>query len=286
MNSNCYLCGSKNIELLHKGTRDNKNIDVLKCPECNLVFLSSFDHIENGFYEGSGMHDNGRIDIVTWRNNTYEDDARRSDLLKECITDKDVLDFGCGNGGFLQCSEKYTKRVCGIEIERAARQELNEHGYTVWEDIEQCDQKFDIITMFHVLEHLPDPIVLLKKLSSKLKDNKQSQLIIETPNSEDALLSLYQSKEFADFTYWSPHLLLYSQENINILAKKAELKVKWVKQVQRYPLANHLHWLSVGLPGGHKKWDFMNDPILTARYEKVLQEKQMCDTLLFSLELE
>ena len=51
MNNDCYLCYSKDIKVIHNGTRDNPNIDVMECCNCKLVFLSSFDHIKDEIYE-------------------------------------------------------------------------------------------------------------------------------------------------------------------------------------------------------------------------------------------
>lgn len=285
-NKNCFLCGNSDIELFHKGTRDNKNIDVLKCKKCGLVFLSSFEHIHNEFYENSGMYKKDNLKIQKWREITYEDDTRRANMLKKIIERKDILDFGCGNGGFLDYSKLYANRICGIEIDRAAREDLISHGYTVWEQIDECDQEFDIITLFHVLEHLENPVEYLLKLKGILKKNSQSQIIIEIPNADDALVSLYHSEAFADFTYWSLHLYLFNHENINLLANKAGLKVNWVKQIQRYSLANHLYWLSEGKPGGHNIWSFMEDEKMKSQYEEILGKQNMCDTLLISLVLE
>lgn len=118
----------------------------------------------------------------------------------------------------------------------------------VYKTLEECTEKFDIITSFHVLEHLADPIGYLMDIKKHLKDD--GEIILETPNADNALLSLYNIKEFADFTYWSPHIILYNYDTIRILAEKSGLKVKWNRQVQRYPLANHLYWLSVHEPGG------------------------------------
>lgn len=47
----CFLCSSNGNTIVHKGVRDNHDIDVLKCVDCGLVYLSSFEHINEGFYE-------------------------------------------------------------------------------------------------------------------------------------------------------------------------------------------------------------------------------------------
>jgi 2-polyprenyl-3-methyl-5-hydroxy-6-metoxy-1,4-benzoquinol methylase len=141
-----------------------------------------------------------------------------------------------------------------------------------------------LITAFHVIEHLSDPIAMLKTLAVKL--SKNGRLVVEVPSSEDALLTLYDSSAFQHFTYWSQHLFLFNSETLRRLAKQAGMSIVSIKQYQRYPLSNHLHWLSHGNPGGHKKWAFLDNPELNTAYANALGSVNMCDTLIAWLEKE
>jgi len=137
--------------------------------------------------------------------------------------------------------------------------------------------KFDIITLFHVIEHLPRPKVLLAKLKNLL--TKNGKIIIETPNSDDALISLYKNKSFMDSTFWSCHLFLFNQKTLEETAKQSGLQLDSITQIQRYPLANHLHWLAKSKPNGHQEWAFLDSKKINALYEKQLRLLGMCDTL-------
>ena len=141
--------------------------------------------------------------------------------------------------------------------------------------------EFDLITSFHVFEHLIDSASSLKSSSSLL--NQGGEIIIEVPSCDDALLTLYNSESFAKFTYWSQHLFLFNQKTIELLVNKANMKINWVKQVQRYGLSNHLYWLSNNLPGGQKSWSFLNSKLLDELYAKQLASVGKCDTLIFSV---
>ena len=140
---------------------------------------------------------------------------------------------------------------------------------------------YDIITMFHVLEHIPDPKSILSQLSEMLAND--GQIIVEVPNAADALLTLYNNEPFFHFTYWSCHLFLYTAKILQMLFDQMNLKVNYIKQIQRYPLSNHLHWLANGNPGGHQKWHFLNSPELYAAYEKQLAAIGKCDTIMASV---
>ena len=142
-------------------------------------------------------------------------------------------------------------------------------------------KKYDIITAFHVVEHLKNPKEILKDLSQLLIEN--GEMIVEVPNSDDALLTLYESNDFQNFTYWSQHLFLFNEKTMTELIKQTGLKLNWIKHIQRYPLANHLYWLSKDKPGGHKKWNFLNNDRLNSEYESQLALIGRTDTIIVGI---
>lgn len=87
---------------------------------------------------------------------------------------------------------------------RNEREYVNSKGIVCHRSIEECEETYDVITMFYVLEHLQDPEGWLKKCGSNLTES--GLLIIEVLHADDAFLSLYENEKFADFTYWSAHL--------------------------------------------------------------------------------
>jgi SAM-dependent methyltransferase len=158
-----------------------------------------------------------------------------------------------------------------------------EKDFKVYTTINEIpDNSLDVITMFHVLEHLADPVEILELLYDKLLDG--GKLIIEVPSSTDALLNLYECREFAEFSYWSCHLYLFNQETLENLLKKTGYRLVSLRQYQRYTLANHLHWLAKGKPGGHIEWGFLDSEEIQAAYEKQLAETGQCDSLLAVIE--
>ena len=104
--------------------------------------------------------------------------------------------------------------------------------------------------------------------------------IIEVPSASDILLYLYDCLPFQKFTYWSQHLYLFNTSTLETLVRQSGLKIDYIKQIQRYPLSNHLYWLSKGLPGGHKLWSFLDNESLTQAYEASLASIGGCDTLI------
>lgn len=277
----CYLCGQSEIEKIEGRVRNDESLDVLRCKNCSLVFLSSFEHICDCFYEENGMFGGSKIETDRWLQITKNDDDRRFNFLKKTVTGKKILDFGCGNGGFLSRAKASAQKVVGIEVQKSLQEFYDQNNLEIYADIEQVKNKFDLITMFHVLEHIKDPINLLKKLESKLTAN--GEIIIEIPNSNDALISIYKNKAFMDFTYWSCHLYLFNEKTLSTIIKKAGYKINYLKHVQRYGVANHLWWQVKKKPGGHNKLNFLNCKFLNKLYENVLASKKATDTIIASI---
>jgi len=108
----------------------------------------------------------------------------------------------------------------------------------------------------------------------------RGRLLVEVPNSEDALVALYECENFQRFTYWSNHLFLFNTDTLKTLAEQAGLKTVTVYYFQRYPLSNHLYWLSKGQPGGHEKWKLFNSPTLNKEYANILANIGKTDTII------
>ena len=256
------------------------NIDVLRCDNCGLVRLTEYMDDADSFYRESGMRENEAIDLAVLRRSTKDDDERRFRFTEKFIAGKRVLDFGCGDGGYLIRAKQLANVVYGVELEKTVRDALVSESLECFPSASTLGE-VDVITMFHVLEHLVDPVAVLRELTEHL--SADGQIIIEVPNADDALLSLYDSKPFADFTYWKCHVYLYTADTLRRLAKKAGLLVGFVKHIQRYPIENHLYWLSQGKPGGHFYWSFLGNSALNHEYEGVLSNMGMTDTIVACL---
>ena len=181
-------------------------------------------------------------------------------------------------------ARELTATVSGVELEKSLTSHFEESELSVnvdFPDVTDKKNRYDIITMFHVLEHLNDPKKMLKKLATLL--SHAGPIIIEVPNAEDALLTLYNSKAFSEFTYWSCHLYLFTMRTLEMLFSQVELKVNYITQVQRYPLTNHLYWLAKKKPGGHKCWNFIDSSELSAAYENRLAAMGKSDTIISSV---
>ncbi|HET8736997.1 MAG TPA: class I SAM-dependent methyltransferase [Pricia sp.] len=135
---------------------------------------------------------------------------------------KSVLDVGAGTGDFLVAARKSGWSVTGVEPNPHARLRSQEKKMELLPDLESLPQrKFQVITLWHVLEHLPDLENQITKLRGHLED--EGTLIIAVPNFKS-----YDAEHYREFwaAYDVPrHLWHFSRIAIEALFSKHDLKV-------------------------------------------------------------
>jgi hypothetical protein len=136
--------------------------------------------------------------------------------------------------------------------------------------------KPQVISLFHVLEHLEDPLSVLRKLY-ETSDNR-AVLIVEVPHARDMLIA--KNDDFRSFTFWTEHFVLHTKASLKSMIQDAGWQLTELVGVQRYPVWNHLSWLTEGKPTGLKS--AINDGAarnLAQAYEQYLVSRDMTDTL-------
>ena len=208
-----------------------------------------------------------------------DDDFRRASQFKKILKNKNILDFGCGYGDFLMNLKNY-KSLSGVELRKDCinhiRRKFNK--INISNDIDSLNKKFDVITMFHVLEHLPHQVDILKDLKSKL--NKKGKIIIEVPHAEDFLILQDELDEFRNFVFWKEHLILHTVKSLKKIILKAGFKKIKIQYYQRYNLANHLGWFVKKKPGGHVFYKDKVSEQLNKSYSENLKRLGQTDTLI------
>ncbi len=134
---------------------------------------------------------------------------------------KTILDIGAGTGDFLSICKKNNWLVNGVEPSDNAKKLAFDKGITLENDINIYDEKFDIITMWHVLEHIANLEEYIIKLKSLLKEN--GVLVIAVPNYKS-----YDAKYYKE--YWAAfdvprHLWHFSKSSIDKLFSKVDMKI-------------------------------------------------------------
>lgn len=260
--------------------RDNAKISVMKCENSGVIFLSSDKHVNDDYYINKNKYEYWGVN--DWNKSllhTGTDDKRRKNQFIDLIRDKKILDYGCGNGGFLKLIKEVTDISDGVEIQSDILKILNDNNMNVRNSIDDFrDSSYDVITLFHVLEHLINPIEHLTKIKTKLNDG--GKIIIEVPHANDFLIKRCDNDTFKNFTFWSEHLILHTKESLQRFLEVSGYKNIEIIPHQRYPLSNHLYWLSEGKPNGHNIWGDFNNKDLESHYSDQLKKLNLTDTLI------
>tara|TARA_B110000858_G_scaffold198405_1_gene264657 strand:+ start:96 stop:965 length:870 start_codon:yes stop_codon:yes gene_type:complete len=267
------LVNLKNCSVISKTTRDKK-IKVLQDKKSGIIFLEKFVRDKKYYQLDRKM---SQKDIARYTNLLKNDDKRRFNQFKNVLKSKRILDFGCEFGGFLK-NITNSKKLHGLEINKNCIKFLKKKGINVIDNLENNKLKFDVITMFHVLEHLPNQINILKKLRQNLDNN--GKIIIEVPSASDLLISFKNLKSFKKFTFWSQHIILHTRDSLKKVLKASGFKNIRVINFQRYNLNNHLGWFLNNSPGGHLIFKDIYDEELNAAYSDFLVRKNKTDTLI------
>jgi 2-polyprenyl-3-methyl-5-hydroxy-6-metoxy-1,4-benzoquinol methylase len=248
-------------------------VRMLKDIETGIIFMDHEPPIDYSRIESLSYWGTTSLEVA--REKTKLDDERRFEQFRSFIVGKDVLDFGCGNGGFLNLCRSWANKLSGHEIQPDATEALKRDGL----HINGIEGPYDTVTMFHVLEHLTNPLETLQQLKAAIRPG--GHIIIEVPNARDFLLFFLESPEFKAHTYTSEyHTVLYTEETLRKLIELAGFKNVTVEGFQRYSINNHLHWLKEKKPGGMRGWDFLLSPMLKSEYCKTMQRLGMTDTLI------
>ena len=146
------------------------------------------------------------------------------ELINKVGNGKKILDYGCGVGDFLEHLQKNGYDVLGMEPNDSARKiaqsKIGNKKVTSTE-LEHNDQKFDIITLWHVLEHIPNLNEIIGELKNHLTDN--GVLIIAVPNHQS-----YDAKYYGK--YWAAydvprHLWHFSDKSMSNLLSNFGMKI-------------------------------------------------------------
>ena len=208
----------------------------------NLVFNEKWDMLETypqpeagklaAYYESENYisHTDSKksfIDKLYQIVKSYSIKRKYKLINSSNIDEKTLLDVGCGTGDFLRFSEEHGWKVSGVEPNENARNlaksKLKNHvSSEVVSDLEEVNSEvFDVITLWHVLEHVPNLEAYISKLKNKLKPS--GVLIIAVPNFKSFDANYY--KEFWAAFDVPRHLWHFSKKSIYLIFENIGMKV-------------------------------------------------------------
>lgn len=279
----CPLCKSTGHTPIDATVRFAENTKAVRCDECELTYLwpQPAASVLNEFYakEYRSLYDTTTV-AERHKEDATEALLRISRLGSLLTQETRLLEIGSGSCAFLKAVSAHIAEAVGIEPDQKTRDWIaGTDSVRVHADLPSVPKDagpFDVIVMFHVLEHLPDPGAFLTDVAEHLSPN--GHLVIEVPNIDDALLSLYDIQAFRDFYFSIAHLTYFNAATLTRCAEIAKFQGT-VSGVQRYDLSNHLTWALTGRPGGGGAFTPTLSPATNESYAKDLVENDMADTL-------
>lgn len=201
---------------------------MLTCNLCALEFVQSMQ--ETGFYY-ENLYYNATPALKYIEKLSHQDYLKKgkrlfndtdwqpyntalrwlSDNLKQGDT---ILDLGCSTGWFLAALEAVGFKAIGVDVSDRIVDLLKRKGFTVFRGpLENCASKFcepKAITMFEVLEHIHDPLSILKEIANRFPG---VPLIISVPANSSWTVNL-GIRSYCD--YPPNHLTRWSESNLKI----------------------------------------------------------------------
>jgi SAM-dependent methyltransferase len=221
----CPLCNSmkRKTEFVKLG------IAIVCCLECSLRYAGRFPVNTEDVYS-DGKYQEAVVNIYM-KNHAFKMEnfgKERIELIRQHIdkpNESKLLDIGCGTGWFLELSKKYGFDVSGQELSKHMAQwtseRLNISIMNLPIDKLSTSIKYDVITMFDVLEHVKDPMKIILKCRSLL--NYNGIIVIFTLNFDS--LSVHIMKEYSNIIAPPAHLTFFNKRSVQLLSEKSGLEL-------------------------------------------------------------
>lgn len=224
----CPVCDSTNFEYEF----EKHGIPLVKCINCELRFHTKIPSDPNDIYQASEYSVYPKVEVeehFNYRRNRFGRERIRI-LEEHCedLFDKMLLDVGCGDGYFLSVAKEKCKHCVGLEFSKHLRDFAQEKtGVTVYnkslQDLPERD--FNIITMFDVIEHIPDPVQFMQAANKLLAPG--GHILIYTPNFDS--FSIKVIKNHSSIVDGTEHVILFNHASLEKLGEIVGLEVVHVE---------------------------------------------------------
>ena len=225
----CPICSSTNLESVMQipdHFLTNEIFSISKCLQCGFLFTNPKPlktdipkYYQSEDYLSHKLKKLNILSTVYYFARNYSLSKKHSIITKQKTTGS-ILDIGSGTSEFLSYMKKRGWEAVGIEpLEYPREFAKQKYSLDIYPDFDfdnKNDTTFDVITLWHVLEHVEDLNLYMQKISKLLKND--GLLVIALPNHES-----WDAKKFG--TFWAAwdvprHLYHFSQTTFHLLLKK------------------------------------------------------------------
>ncbi len=237
---NCPVCGANSFKEVYQAPYfrgNNELFSIQECEQCQFWVTSPrpdddelASYYETGEYISHNDKKEGIVDYMYHAVRTVSLKRKVSLITKVNDGLGRLLDFGAGTGHFANVAKAAGWSVQGVEPSEEARKVAkvsNELDLVSPEEMQWKSKEFDVITLWHVLEHLPNLGEHMNRFAGSIKPG--GALIIAVPNHESLDSKIYQSS-------WAAldvplHLYHFKRKNIKHLAQVHGFTLENVKNM-------------------------------------------------------
>ena len=191
---------------------------LVECTDCGMRFHRAVLAPASMRALYSEWIDAAQIEAAEARRNRFEDARQavkhvlrlRAMLPGTAAAAPRLLDYGCGDGGFVALARLFGWQAFGVDVSATRQQRASAAGSSIVASLDALDhvERFQAITLFQVLEHVPDPGNLIANLATRLDDG--GVLVVEVPDCQGVDVP----RSFEQF------LLVHPLEHINAFTPK------------------------------------------------------------------
>lgn len=208
----CRICASVDLANVMIGT-----ISLVHCNSCNIFYLKdmpSQNELEKYYLSNYQITSDDVVNTEKRRLFRIPEQIKLiSEIKKLKPPPAKLLDIGCDKGFFMDEARRWGYEVCGVEPSELARSYCSNIGLTTYRLLSDVDEKFEIVTMWHSLEHHLEPVEFLKLVQSIMSDN--SFLLIRVPAYDNIWRKIFSS----NWIWFQPknHYFHYTEKSLEYL---------------------------------------------------------------------
>lgn len=235
----CNLCGSSDT---HPFCPENGR-GLVQCQNCGLVYVGTRpDAAELYALYGETYFRNddsgvvGYSDYIRDEANIRKTAARRLTLLEKFVKPGTLLDVGCAAGFFLDVARQHGWQVQGLDVSDYAAHYVQQrfgidarHGSLT--DLNYPALGFDLITLWDVIEHVPDPTAYIQRAASLLRSG--GVLALATPDV-DSLPARLTGKRWVGYKLSEEHVYYFSVKTLRRMLEGAGFEIIDTRHVGKY----------------------------------------------------
>jgi SAM-dependent methyltransferase len=226
-NARCLVCGSdrREREWPAHGTM------LLRCLDCEHRYFERMPRNLAEVYEGESYLEASKVSYVAnvdYRLRRFA--AERLEILardKPFTAGQHLLDVGCGTGWFLGAAQARGYAVSGFEFSAALARFTSEAiGCRVYDsELAAIDARFDIVTLFDVIEHVPSPVATLRVVRELLRPGGVT--LVFCPNFDS--LAIRAARGESNLVMPTRHLSYFTRSSVERLCALAGMRLLWFR---------------------------------------------------------